>query len=431
MSSLSSHETLHRHTVVPLGMAFGLAFVSLSKFNLRPRLTFVIIAVLTSWAIVHSRNFPFSQYVNHEMPLTMIMFLTHQANLHCFIDQEVLEDERIGLTLKATNTTIKPETPVKSREITEARRGKRNWNFGYKMLFNSRMINTRWEAPRLDRVSQRSRTRWSFIWRRSASLLCRYILLCVYWEIIHLWMPYGTDWNREDFSNQNRFIITKVASLIRNPSRPTLDISRGIRLRLHVVLEYTTSVYLTFAAQHDGLAIIAVALHLDDPDEWPYLFGDVREAYSIRRYWGNFWHLVVYRSFNAIAVRVCEKGLKLDTRKPSTRYVINGVVFVVSALMHVIEAFVIRHGDSCVLHACWNQFGYWTSQVFGIFLEELIYETLMTGGKKLRTTDRRGAVAQVGVLKKLAGYIWVLCWLSFLVELFNFPSLRCDYSTVG
>ena len=28
----------------------------------------------------------------------------------------------------------------------------------------------------------------------------------------------------------------------------------------------------------------------DRPEEWPPLFGSISEAYTLRRFWGVFWH---------------------------------------------------------------------------------------------------------------------------------------------
>ncbi|KAG9654384.1 hypothetical protein KCU95_g13240, partial [Aureobasidium melanogenum] len=61
-------------------------------------------------------------------------------------------------------------------------------------------------------------------------------------------------------------------------------------------------------AAHTFLSIIFVGiLRLDTPEEWPPMFGSALEAYSLRRYWGRFWHRLVYRPYLGLARVVAEK----------------------------------------------------------------------------------------------------------------------------
>ncbi|KAK3338685.1 membrane bound O-acyl transferase family-domain-containing protein, partial [Lasiosphaeria hispida] len=44
-------------------------------------------------------------------------------------------------------------------------------------------------------------------------------------------------------------------------------------------------------AAHDFFSVIFICiLRWDEPHEWPPLFGSLSEAYSLRRFWGVFWH---------------------------------------------------------------------------------------------------------------------------------------------
>jgi hypothetical protein len=41
------------------------------------------------------------------------------------------------------------------------------------------------------------------------------------------------------------------------------------------------------------MAILFVAvIPLDHPDDWPLLYGNPRQVYSLRRFWGVFWHKI-------------------------------------------------------------------------------------------------------------------------------------------
>ncbi|KAK7916877.1 hypothetical protein PG985_010485 [Apiospora marii] len=56
--------------------------------------------------------------------------------------------------------------------------------------------------------------------------------------------------------------------------------------------------YHSLTVGHDLAAILFVAiLGWDEADEWPPLFGNLMEAYTLRRFWGVFWHRLHVHSF--------------------------------------------------------------------------------------------------------------------------------------
>ncbi|PTB49606.1 hypothetical protein M431DRAFT_97111 [Trichoderma harzianum CBS 226.95] len=51
------------------------------------------------------------------------------------------------------------------------------------------------------------------------------------------------------------------------------------------------SSYAILSGAHGLLAILFVSLlGCDQPEEWPPLFGNITQAYSLRRFWGIVWH---------------------------------------------------------------------------------------------------------------------------------------------
>ncbi|PVI01091.1 hypothetical protein DM02DRAFT_473880, partial [Periconia macrospinosa] len=62
-----------------------------------------------------------------------------------------------------------------------------------------------------------------------------------------------------------------------------------VRVIITVIWFLDTATQLEIA--HCTLALIFVALlRLDAAHEWPPLFGNPAEAYTIRRFWTHFWH---------------------------------------------------------------------------------------------------------------------------------------------
>lgn len=66
--------------------------------------------------------------------------------------------------------------------------------------------------------------------------------------------------------------------------------------RSWLVFNFVWSSWAIFAATHDLLAFAFVAFGIDEPEDWPSLYGSIFEAYSIRRFWGKFWHYLVQRT---------------------------------------------------------------------------------------------------------------------------------------
>lgn len=75
---------------------------------------------------------------------------------------------------------------------------------------------------------------------------------------------------------------------------------QGMLLRTMTVSSWILVTYAYLTAAHDFLALLYVSiLRLDYPSEWPPLFGWVMDAYSLRRFWGVFWHKLHVPMFDA------------------------------------------------------------------------------------------------------------------------------------
>ncbi|TRX94168.1 hypothetical protein FHL15_004936 [Xylaria flabelliformis] len=71
-------------------------------------------------------------------------------------------------------------------------------------------------------------------------------------------------------------------------------------LRGLVSTHWVWETYCTLSMWHSALSIAGVAiLRWDHPSEWPPLFGNVLEAYSLRRFWGVFWQKLHVAPFSS------------------------------------------------------------------------------------------------------------------------------------
>ncbi|KAI2470731.1 membrane bound O-acyl transferase family-domain-containing protein [Annulohypoxylon bovei var. microspora] len=67
--------------------------------------------------------------------------------------------------------------------------------------------------------------------------------------------------------------------------------TRDLYLRVFFSVYWIWDSYAILTISHDLLALFFVCiLRWDMPQEWPPLFGNIVDAYSLRRFWGVFWH---------------------------------------------------------------------------------------------------------------------------------------------
>ncbi|CAD0108661.1 unnamed protein product [Aureobasidium uvarum] len=113
--------------------------------------------------------------------------------------------------------------------------------------------------------------------------------------------------------------------------------TRETLIRIVFTLRWIWLNFVDVDAAHTFLGIIFVGiLRLDSPQEWPTMFGSPLEAYSLRRYWGRFWHRLVHKPYLGLAKVVSRKlhvhksGLRLE------KLFLTFLIFLISGLAHAI-----------------------------------------------------------------------------------------------
>lgn len=317
------------------------------------------------------------------------------------------------------------------------------------MQFNTRLIGTPLAAPSIPSFakppllvyglpSQESKacekdttiltrplkSKRQYITRRILVLLGRYIALCVFYDpdvSLYLFQHQGS-WSPADFAPDKRGFLRRLLRLSQFRSFPISPITRReVLTRTHLVLDWVISDWLTLSSYHDILAIIAVGTNLDgpDPEEWPPLFGNISEATTVRRFWSNFWHQLVYRSFGGYASLFSEKVLRLRRGSLVARYVNNGLVFFLSGLMHALVDWKLDE-SKC---GYWGIAGWYWMQVVAIVAEEVAQSVWIMFEKQLPLGKTQYFLLTCG--KRVVGYIWVMGWFFWSMPLMFFDQYYC------
>ncbi|MCJ1384673.1 hypothetical protein MMC17_007791 [Xylographa soralifera] len=177
------------------------------------------------------------------------------------------------------------------------------------------------------------------------------------------------------------------------------------------------------------LGFIAVASGLSEPRYWPPVFGPLQEAYSLRRFWGIFWHKVQQQKMSGPASFITYSILHLPKGTQIGQLTHLFWTFFISGLMHAFSD--LGRG------LAWEQSGaiqFFITQVVGIVIEDAARKTFrsISGAKKETATPR---------MVKAIGYLWVIAFLVWSIPVWIYPSMYVDkgepkdqiipYSVVG
>lgn len=294
--------------------------------------------------------------------------------------------------------------------------------FGFKIALQSRFPRTVWAAKSMPDFPQA-------IVPSRASFLIRNVLRCAsYILLLRLVNSLG-----DPSQNPTLFSSTKIP-LAGNVIHPRTSPSAYIDLaqlgsRLLGVLGYWTVQYLIINLLYDILATFSVALHITNVDVWPPVFGRHNETWSLRQFWGRFYHQLIRRGCSSIAHLITYPCLKLRKGSLPARYVFMAVVFAVSAIFHLLSDIAIgipAHESGAVIFFC--------CQTPAIMFEDAakaLFQQLagriggVTTRKKHKISYSEMSLSE-RVLIKALGYLWVLIWLTCISPVWIYPAMRRD-----
>ncbi|KAM7189680.1 hypothetical protein V8F33_009928 [Rhypophila sp. PSN 637] len=225
------------------------------------------------------------------------------------------------------------------------------------------------------------------------------------------------------------FYMTKQTLL------PQLPMTRrDLFLRTYMSFAWIWVTYFKLSVAHDILSILFVwILQWDQPSEWPPLFGSVADAYSLRRFWGVFWHplhtatLVAYMpSWRATSSppQLQPPPDHQDGKKPQQKSSANNLamapplqkalralgVFTQSAIIHSVTNWIMTGRSNMTM-----ELRFFLSKFVVCFLEVAL-KRQMRGLREVPRKTRQNKTETVGawniwtaMVRRAGGYIWVMC----------------------
>lgn len=197
-----------------------------------------------------------------------------------------------------------------------------------------------------------------------------------------------------DFTLSNQSILPRMRS-------------RDLCIRGVMSVNWIWSSYAILAGAHDLLAAFFVSLlGWDQPDGWPSLFGNPVEVYSLRRFWGVFWHQLhtnLYESFIPSFLRTSHtsQSQRVEFIRKSLRAF---WMFFLSAICHIFANWVMFKDANLVPEM----------RFFLINYALCLTETV--GKWTVRKTIEPGWWST-----RVIGYVWVLFVFICLVPGWRYP----------
>ncbi|KAH8687421.1 hypothetical protein BGZ60DRAFT_363717 [Tricladium varicosporioides] len=144
------------------------------------------------------------------------------------------------------------------------------------------------------------------------------------------------------------------------------------------------------------------------------MYGNIKNAYSVGRYWGKFWHKLPYGGYVSIAKIISEKGLKLSRKGMKGKLMVSFLVFAMSGMVHALLQ--KKLGSSC---GNWSEFMWWVGN-FGIVVLEMAIQKAVV--------DLRAALGwnEHKAFDITLCYAWVFLFMFWSLPKAQFPKYICN-----
>ncbi|KAL2863203.1 wax synthase family protein [Aspergillus lucknowensis] len=167
--------------------------------------------------------------------------------------------------------------------------------------------------------------------------------------------------------------------------------------------------------QYRVVSVISVALGISTPQRWPNLFGSITETYTLRQFWGTYWHQLFRWPMTNISSYICRTILRLPRPSLLERYTNILVVFIISAFLHA--AMDARAGFWPPKSGAFRCF---LLHPVGIMIEDAVQEI----HRRVQCKDTENSSSRPKSWQRIIGYVWVWGFMMCVMALYTFPLLR-------
>ncbi|KAF4958081.1 hypothetical protein FSARC_11117 [Fusarium sarcochroum] len=253
------------------------------------------------------------------------------------------------------------------------------------MYFNLRRVGARGEISMKHR---RAMTRARLVYAKIAEILVLYLVI---------------DAAMSGPPPENHLVTREKQTLFRLSNLSLEDVA----FRFFSTLGYWLVTFVCNRLNHACAAVVSLTIGLSQPEDWPHLNGPMSACYTVRGFWGKFWHQLFRKEFTSWGDLLPDKIFRLRRGTLLSRYTRLFLTFLVSGLMH----HSLGHLYSFAADDTFASERFYTLQAVGIAFEDAVQA--LTADIPLPMSVRR-----------VVGYIWVLVFLSWSTPTCSYPSMR-------
>ncbi|SPN99924.1 uncharacterized protein DNG_02776 [Cephalotrichum gorgonifer] len=194
--------------------------------------------------------------------------------------------------------------------------------------------------------------------------------------------------------------------------------------REQLVTRLTTSVASSFFIGriimdfiYRAMALVAVGTGISQPLDWPPFFGRMRDAYTIRYFWGKFWHQWLRGPLSATSLFTSRSILGLPRRSLLEWYSNIFMTFTLSAAVHVANDVIAGKG---IVTGTIIQFQGFAVAMLIEDAAQAVFRRLFGTAKSADSREKLRAPAW----RLAVGYLWVQAVLFVVVPWYIYPSGR-------
>ncbi|KAJ6144096.1 toxin biosynthesis protein Tri7-like protein [Penicillium chermesinum] len=209
---------------------------------------------------------------------------------------------------------------------------------------------------------------------------------------------------------EDEFIWNEIIAVLLEPTT-TAKHSWLVEVTINVVIWHLLA-RLSLDFKWRATSIVAVGLGISEPANWPPMFGSSFEAYSIRNFWGKYWHQQLRWPLTATSSFLLRDILRMPRPSILERYTNIALSFLLSGLIHLAAQYKGSTFDKP------GAVAFFTSFALGIIIEDgaqELWSRLTSSDSNEKEKDTKTAV-----WKKAVGYVWVSSWLIGLGAFYSY-----------
>ncbi|KAJ0426900.1 membrane bound O-acyl transferase family-domain-containing protein [Aspergillus carlsbadensis] len=210
-------------------------------------------------------------------------------------------------------------------------------------------------------------------------------------------------------------VLNQIPSELLHPASLALPKSPGVQFYLFTL--FLGSIFLLHKIGYTIYSLVAVGCNLCPPEHWPPFYGAPLEAWTMRRFWGNFWHQS-FCSFLHSSTDFVVATLGLERNSLISRYTRYTICFFISGFLHLTldHALGIRGSDllGVMITFLLQPIAFGIEDLVGAILRK--YSSSESGEKKDGDPPTR--------MQRFAGYIWVTAFTFWSWRFWGFAVLR-------